>query len=143
MNSQSNEVVKAKEVNEQELKEILGADKVEIVKNPNPPDENAILQQAAEIQREKNAKLSGRVQAFLSEKAVPPNEFVTYLVGKLRMILADSDMCQNVIRDLEQKLAVHRDRVLVLKGERQSCLQDIQEWDREIISGTEKIEENK
>lgn len=119
----------------------LGADKIEIVKNPKITDPKTILQQAAEIQKEKNQKLSGRIDGFLTGKIQPPNEFVRYMIEKLRMNIAESDMVQKGIRDLENQLVRHREKALLLQGERQSCAQDIDEWDREIVSGTEKVGE--
>ena len=127
-----------------QLRSDLGAESIEIPggngKTENPED--IVLQQAAAIQRQRQAELTQRMQRLLTGKIPAPNEFVGYMLEQMRSCRAEFEALQANIREMENRLTAMRNRSLVLQGEHDKYIQDIQQWDRPLNNKAVKEEKS-
>lgn len=96
------------------------------------PSETQVLEQARTIQERKVQQFNKRMEALMSGKAPPPNEFVAYMLKQLRNCGAEFEAVQANIRELSKRLQGFQDRALVLQGEHNKYIHDIQQWDRSL-----------
>jgi len=115
----------------EELGESLGADKVELVENDEMAD-NQVLQQAAQIQKRKQQQIQAKLAELFSGKRQPPNEFVAYLLKQVGDNQAERTAVNANIQSLRKQLQIQENRALILQGEYETYLKDIQAWDKSL-----------
>lgn len=98
-----------------ELSAAIGADRVEAV--PSPPLDPA----AQEVMKQ-------RMAALIDGKIPPPNEFVKYLVDRLRTGNEEFRVVQQNIQELNNRLNQFQKRAIQLQGEQNKYAQDITAW---------------
>jgi len=139
--------MKTKNLNE--LKEDLGADGIEVtdltgrvvdMAGKTSGREAAVLQEAASIQRQKQTQVNQRMQALLSGKTPPPNEFVAYMLTEVKNTQAEFTALQASIREVENQLQAMKSRAIALQGETDRYFRDIHQWDRPL--GASQPKEN-
>lgn len=100
--------------------------------------ENEVLAEARKIQERKTKELNNRIRELLTKKVAPPNQFVAYLLGKLRDCRAEYEVLSMNIRNATQQLTTMKERLLALQGEHDKYLEDIQEWDHLLTKETKE-----
>lgn len=100
--------------------------------------ETQVLQEAAQIRQRKQQELNQRMQELMSGQSQPPNEFVGYLLEKLKECRMEHDAVQRNIRELSQRLKQMEERALMLIGQHDKYVADIQQWDRPLEKETKE-----
>jgi hypothetical protein len=71
-----------------------------------------------------------RLDALLGAEAPPPNPFVAYLVEQLNASVAEAKVVEHNINQVNAQLNELHQKRLVLQGDRNRLITDIQKWDR-------------
>lgn len=108
-----------------ELKGKLGADKIEV-----HPNEKSIQEQAKEQAEQRDARL----RALIQGDALPPNEFVTYLVTSIQQTNQEIQKYQKEKMQLEQRHQQVAKHLLALNAVQTKALEDIITWDKSLES---------
>jgi hypothetical protein len=95
-----------------------------------PPPEDQELQETTE-----------RLMKMLRGQVSPPNSFVAYMLDKVKESRAEYEAVSANVRNLEQQLEALRRRQLMLQGEHDKYIEDIRNWDKEVVEEKPQEEE--
>ena len=117
-----------------QLRSDLGAESIEIPGGNGKTEnsEDIVLQQAAAIQRQRQAELTQRMQRLLTGKIPAPNEFVAYMLKQMKNLRAEGEALNANIDQAEHQLRQMHERSHALQVAHNKYIQDIQEWDRPL-----------
>jgi len=85
-------------------------------------------------QRDELEEANERILKMIRGKIEPPNEFVAYCLEKLRESRAEYEALSSNIRNAEQQLEAMKQRQLVVQGETNKYLEDIRNWDKDLVA---------
>jgi len=103
-----------------EFKKAVGADRVEVVETATPTPEQT----------------KARLADLMSGKTPPPNDFVAYLLAKLKAGTEEFGVVQRNVKELNDRLIEFQKRAIQIQGEQNQRVQDVMAWwDRNLTGG--------
>lgn len=110
------------------LQEKIGASKIEVIENKD----DEIVQQANLIREKQFKEVNERLKALLSGNAVPPNNFVKYLLEQLRVKRLEADGLRDNVRQTDMQLKKMQERLIGLYAQCDQYLEDVKQWDKNL-----------
>jgi len=115
----------------EEFKKKMGASSVELIANPNKKE-------SATMKMKTDQEWMQEIQSMLEGKKKPTNEFVIYLLDKIREIQAEGQTLEKEIQGRSQQLEQMRVKAIQLQAVMHQYVQDVKSW---IIKGEDKAKQ--